>query len=405
MTNCFTQNNISIKVSSSYSIFRILIGAFLFLGVLPFNKGALTFFASDSVGTIISYLFCATALLLVIFKFCTQPKSFDIFKDNGLLAICLFVFLGIILSSIGNTFSFQRILSFFCFIIFYVFSFSFFKTENELLLSLGLSLTYLILLSLLLYYKNDVNVMYIASASEIDFKGVASNRNSFAEIALLNIVIFSYFLAKYRIKILCFIVIAVSIFSIYLTKGATSLICCILLLLFLILNKKIRFLINSKLFYFVIAAGFIIVFLKNVSLMRPFLNLFEKSDTLTGRTDIWDVSLKLFLDKPLFGYGYDMTVLLDRGFLENDPHNGILYILLTQGFFGFAIFVFSIIYLVGDIKKGRDNLLVRCLFFFMLVWIIRSFVESGYSYTHFAFWVSALMVFSQTRFRGRINEG
>lgn len=88
------------------------------------------------------------------------------------------------------------------------------------------------------------------------------------------------------------------------------------------------------------------------------------TSNLTGRFDLWSEFWALFLEKPVFGHGFDMS----RYFAENyfsgivpgdiySTHNSYLTMLLDFGIIGLSIY-FSIIILmvVGTIKSKRIEL-------------------------------------------------
>jgi O-antigen ligase len=63
---------------------------------------------------------------------------------------------------------------------------------------------------------------------------------------------------------------------------------------------------------------------------------------LTGRTALFGYSWELFLDRPVFGYGYmaGRSVYLDRFPWAGESHNVYLEILVSMGLAGFAAFAF-----------------------------------------------------------------
>lgn len=110
---------------------------------------------------------------------------------------------------------------------------------------------------------------------------------------------------------------------------------------------------------------------------------------------------------PLFGYGYDTEILLQNGVKENDPHNGIIYILLTGGVLGLVLFLVMLKPLLVnrhcDIDV-KDSTYVY-LRIFAFTWAIRGLVESVFSYTHFVFWITVIAfdVMSYLRRREKRN--
>lgn len=396
MTYDLTQLNNVKGHSFSGRWVKILISSVLFLGILPFDKAALTLYSSESLGIVLSYVLCGVTLLLTIFLFVFNHNLKVDQTNKNLFVVGFLIIFGYVLSSIRNGFSLERILSIACFLIYYLFSFFFFDDIDDLILSIGISLAALIFFSFILYLQNNYHVMYVASAYETNFKGIASNRNSFAELALFDIVIFSYLLSKKKLFLFSILSIFLAIYGTFLTKGATSIICCILLIIMLFFNKTLKKTVSYKFFVVFLFFSFIIIFLlKNIDALKPLYVFFNKSSSLTGRTDRWDYTASIVFNKPLFGYGYDFTILLENGFVENDPHNGILYILLSQGFFGLVIFFYTLYMFMKKVVCFKRDILVRFLYIFMIVWSIRALVESGYSYTHFIFWICPLIFYKK----------
>ncbi len=381
------------------NIFNVLLGAILFLGVLPFNKATLTLFASARIGEIMSYALCGVTALLTLYFIIFFRYGYKTFlKHKTVLLIIPFIVLNCLISSLSGSFALSRLLSIGCLFVYYIFSAIFFDNEEELLLSIGLSLSILIVLSIFLYVIDDPNVQYKSWASKYYFKGVASNRNSFSEIALFDIAICFYFMKYRKFAIGSIFIIALCLYGIYLAQSATSIVCAVALIGLLTFNRLLKFLTDLKVFlFYVIICGLIFLIVINFNLIDGLADFLNKSGTFNRRTGIWDYSISLVKKNPFLGYGYDNTMLLDHGFKENDPHNGILYIMLTQGLLGLFVFAYALYVTLKDVDKYKDNPLVRILFIYMIIWATRSFVESGYSYTHFVFWVNALIIYKVSR--------
>lgn len=94
------------------------------------------------------------------------------------------------------------------------------------------------------------------------------------------------------------------------------------------------------------------------------MSLFERSPSFTGRTDIWTITLNSILEYPFVGFGYDTNVLFEQGVLTNDPHNSILYILLTQGLL-YVIGMFSIVN-VAILRKISELVMFSVLLYFVI---------------------------------------
>lgn len=83
--------------------------------------------------------------------------------------------------------------------------------------------------------------------------------------------------------------------------------------------------------------------------------------TLTGRTDIWDVSLNAFWNKPIFGYGFGSTkALLPEiyrtywGFTVTHAHNLYIQTMVTLGLVGLGLVVTILVRQVLSFFRRQD---------------------------------------------------
>ena len=86
------------------------------------------------------------------------------------------------------------------------------------------------------------------------------------------------------------------------------------------------------------------------------LSLAGKSQTLTGRTDLWDIGLAVWRDSPLVGLGYGgfwngVTFAAERAVIEaqvddglNGFHNGIVELLVGSGVVGTAVWAVVVVW-------------------------------------------------------------
>lgn len=378
----------------------------LFLGVLPIDSAALTFFLSDSIGNYIS-LFLNFCTIIGAFIGLINVKSI---KERNRLSQKYIVYFGVLAfvyfcAVFVEQIEITRFFSLICLLGYYLFVICCFKNVDKLIRSINKALLFIILISLALYILGNENVMYIENASKTVFKGITSNRNSYSEISLFYIATNFYIWRKDKKHFVWrSITTLIAVFTTIMTNSATSIICTALLFVLMMgcVFKKMRKLYSFNVFSVVYIVVFTIVVLiqnSDLAIMKNITTLFDKTSSLTGRTDIWEVSINYISKSPLFGFGYDTNVLLSQGIIENDPHNGILYIALTQGIVGIIALVCMISFLVRidrneDIK--RDDAYIS-MFIFVLVWLVKGLVESVFSYTHFVFWCSIIVLELQHR--------
>lgn len=377
-----------------FRVLFILVSSVLFLGVLPYDKGALTIYKFEKLGTIFSYVLCGLTALLMVLLFIFKKKS----RNQMLLLLgvtSIFALIGfgwIVGSLLNDTLHFSRFISFGCLFVYYCFVVLYFDKIDDFLLSLSFSLLFLIILSLILYLFHFDQVIYNAGYGNFYFKGIANNRNSYVELSLFPSVFFTYFVIKEKKiwKMIMFgIFSAVTTLSTILTLSATSMIILFVVFLLLLFWRWARILTKPYVILILFVGVFLITyFAEDIKTIQFLYEIFKKDSTATGRTLLWGETFKLFNENLVFGYGFDNTKLQDLGLHKNDPHNGILYILLTQGIFGLII-VLAIIFFVMY-KNKRNSLEYSFILGFIWGWCIRCVVESGFSYTHFVFWGTAL---------------
>lgn len=378
-----------------YRVFLIALSSILLLGILPYDKSFLTLYSSKSIGTNISYVFTGVTAFIVVLSFVFFKKNkTKVFLLIGLAITFLLIgFSWIVGSLLSETLEFSRVLSLGCFFVYYIFVINCFDDKNDLILSITISCLFLIVSSLVLYAFKNPNVFYTERANVFRFKGVSLNRNSFLELSLFPFVFLIYIAFKSKkwiYRILFCLLASIPLISTILTYSVTSIIIIALALMLIVFKKWSYYLSN---FYTIVPLTLLIFFLaiysKNLSFLNWFYELINKSSTLTGRTDIWFKTFDLIKNQLVFGYGFDNVELLNKGFLVNDPHNGFLYILLTQGIFGLLLFL--LILFIATRKDKGNNLLYTFLTIFIATWVYRSTVESGLSYAHFIFWTAIIL--------------
>lgn len=170
--------------------------------------------------------------------------------------------------------------------------------------------------------------------------------NNSAVIYLLPAVIISYLnYVCLGSKLRPLLLLMASTVSVIIGWCATSIVGLITLAIVLIFLKTKRTSETFKLLYIWIIS---IVFDLLISVFRimeifpPFRSFIEnflrKSTTLSGRTYIWDQTLRYWARYPLIGNGYDTTLPFEASYVSH-AHNAYLQYLLIGGIIGLIIFV------------------------------------------------------------------
>lgn len=212
------------------------------------------------------------------------------------------------------------------------------------------------------------------------------------------------------------ILIVVTICSIFLTISSTALLCNILIFIILLfdLNKMVKLSVSNVLKYTFIILSllfFVYVLVKlNPELSRIFERFLEKlnfinnnglSQATTGRSDIWIDHMNFFFNqKNIFNLLFGGNYLTDRGFdtfkFSIVSHQVYIDSLITFGLIG------TTIYIIDVFKQLRKKFINRTktsngrlLFIIAFIWFIYSFGLSM-----FPFWGFILFLFVNVREEG-----
>lgn len=101
----------------------------------------------------------------------------------------------------------------------------------------------------------------------------------------------------------------------------------------------------SGLFLMCLAGAIAVGFLPETFQASTWLGALGKSETLTGRTEVWAFGWRMFQLRPFLGYSFDSLASVLGGFYKGvgHLHNGYLDLLVRGGLLGMAIFVFALL--------------------------------------------------------------
>jgi O-antigen ligase len=138
----------------------------------------------------------------------------------------------------------------------------------------------------------------------------------------------------------------------------------------------------NLLFLAILIFNFLIVFARVQNLFSYFIvDVLHRDLTLTGRIYVWDEHIRLFLKRPVFGYGFIQTIFIPalNGFWH--PHNFILKMLTTGGISLVAIFCFLLFRVGKAIEKAAQSDKMRVVAILVLGYLIVGIsgeLETGY---------------------------
>lgn len=179
-----------------------------------------------------------------------------------------------------------------------------------------------------------------------------ASKNGYAKY-YIPLIIFSALTYKNENKklgLLFYISIIIMIYKTIRLESTTTLLGVIISTILLLINQfktKIAINISKVLIISSIIITFILCFLGLNSFFNDILSKFVSEDKLSNfiaREEIWEQAVKMFLNRPFYGYGYPN----DGGFINYHgkqmySHNGILEILLYGGILALFMFIFLLI--------------------------------------------------------------
>lgn len=184
----------------------------------------------------------------------------------------------------------------------------------------------------------------------------------------------------------------ISLFSIIKTWSVGAMLGMILLILFLIIfiakdKKSIIRNLDFKYYFLVIVFLNISIVLFHIQdLFASFIvKYLHKDITLTARTLVWPVAIKLIQKNFAFGIGIQYSNYLKNNLLGvQHPHNLFLSILLTSGFVGFIVYI-MIFLTIDKNTKNLHNKRVKFIFnisiFILLFMSLADTIDTGLFFT------------------------
>lgn len=248
-----------------------------------------------------------------------------------------------------------------------------------------------------LYFFNLIDDGFEIRNERLLFLG--ENPNSLSVRISLGVLVFVWYILNKSLKrgILFYLILLTSLplmFSLIIASGSKGsfLLCIASVILLVLISDNISK--KNKIFtVFLLFFGFLLIY--DFLISSNLYNRFVNSTLTTGRSDIWQESLEIFLIKP-FGVG-------ESGYLNEikirfgesiDTHNLFIYLLVTGGFLSFLLFVYFYFALLrkslSTFKLNRDP-------FFFILWISIFFIinKTGGVLSYLVMWYFLSMINSQ----------
>jgi len=299
---------------------------------------------------------CALIFLFLSY-FINFPRIVKFIKKNLLFALPFFI---IILATLLNNGEVPIALYNIVYLLFFYFIGAFFGEYKLKFIKIAEIISFIILcINVLVTIFYGQPLSYSATAGRIFF----IFEGSMVKLMACNILLF--FIGK-KLKItnfafLHYVVYALSFYCItFSSTGFYSLLFMFVFMFFVSKSRKIGNVL--KLISFYIVALFVVDILVIFDLLSPILSdIFNKSITLSGRTEIWGSAIEIIKDHPWIGIGEfssDYFIELTGVNGATHSHNQILQILLNSGLIGFVVYFYYAFKLVNLRKYVKNNLIV-----------------------------------------------
>jgi len=192
------------------------------------------------------------------------------------------------------------------------------------------------------------------------------------------------------IVVFYYILLGTGYFSLFLTKKRIFLIAAILYTL--LLSIHIRSKRKLHILFFFISGVFIYLVIDQTQVLDKYFGRFliaSTTDFSSGRFDLWKQSIRLFSQKPVFGWGWFSSFrLLNIDGVGEVPHNTFLQILLEVGIIGFFAYLGLLFLYLLELKRAFSRnavtLGVLCSMCFQVIFITWSLtgnpIWSGYPF-------------------------
>ena len=242
--------------------------------------------------------------------------------------------------------------------------------------------------------------------------GVSTHKNTLAQLLLIAGLYFLWDLIKNRSEGYSKLNIFYLIMIAYLLNGggySRSATCIILIVITVIIFVYLQRFRNNSFFIWKPVVGLVLLLffisfldmtLFNKVFYHSILNIYGKSETLTGRTDLWETLIPLGMKHPILGAGFGDFWNINEIYLKQifpwgpgQSHNGYIDIFLNLGIMGlvlFAMVVFSAI--KGALKQcliDFDFGTIRITF--LIVTLIHNYTESGFTRPIHLIWFTFLL--------------
>ena len=214
---------------------------------------------------------------------------------------------------------------------------------------LGCAFGIIILLSII-FAVAFPNIGIMCAPHEGAWRGILGHKNGLGKAMVRSTIIYCLLIKSTRWRLLSWLGLSSSLLLLILSTSTSALVIAIALLMLLPIYRSLRLredILAPVILSIVIllTCSFVLIFFNAESIV----GYFGKDITLTGRTDLWEMSLKLIQQRVFLGYGFKsfwegwgspgVRVVRAIGWDAPNAHNGLLELALDLGLLGIVIFL------------------------------------------------------------------
>lgn len=173
--------------------------------------------------------------------------------------------------------------------------------------------------------------------------------------------------------------------------------------------KYFRKLLKARYALYIMLAGFVFLVLMRKFILVPIVEALGRDITLSGRTMIWDATIKQILKKPIFGYGVCDGNIFARMIGYNGitmAHDWFLNLGFAGGIVAVIIYVFQLTFAFKDGRGFNSTTYYRCIVIGMIIVFIRAVTEGSNWEGYFIFpaMISYSMEFSESAASAKVAK-
>lgn len=265
------------------------------------------------------------------------------------------------------------------------------ENPKEFLLSFEFMLYALVIINMVTIFRYPEG-MYVSPVSGYQrnwFLGFKNVHILYILPALLLSIINSY-INNNKITKRTWLLLLISIISLSIVWSATGVVAIVIItiiMLFMNLIKKTNISFNGTIISYILLFLSVIIFRLQNMFRYLIVNILDKDLTFTGRTYIWDYVLEFIKEKPILGYGKELSAIrYAKGYNYHSfhAHNIFLEILYQTGFCGLIIIGIIINLIIKKLKEFKTEIITKSIFLFLMIYFIIMLMEA-YDFENFFF--------------------